>query len=256
MCEFSTADGFVEISECLGDMIKYVANEPSVGLYYIQQHAQNAVPNVVSLRNNIIEKSRETVLQTEDLEDSITMMKSMKECGFPVVNEMIVDIKRSLATMSTEQPIRRLIQRPSSSFHIRGRTSSWGPTAWGPNAGSALRDSEKMGGFLSGIFKSAKEKAENLKWPQIDLKEFRLIEGEVPLSVPAGSNGLTRLDEETEELPISSRIVDELEEDTNLLSASDNFDEFKAGKEARLQEWLEESGSVDHKGTDDESASA
>ncbi|KAH1191483.1 hypothetical protein GmHk_20G058734 [Glycine max] len=33
MHEFSIVDGFVEISECMAEMTKYVVNEPSVGLF-------------------------------------------------------------------------------------------------------------------------------------------------------------------------------------------------------------------------------
>ncbi|GMQ07530.1 hypothetical protein CsSME_00051683 [Camellia sinensis var. sinensis] len=36
MHELSTVDGFVEVTESLAEMIKYVANEPSVGLFYVQ----------------------------------------------------------------------------------------------------------------------------------------------------------------------------------------------------------------------------
>ena len=49
---FSHVDGFVEISNCLAEMIKYAANEPSAGLFFIQHHTQNAVPNVIKLKNN------------------------------------------------------------------------------------------------------------------------------------------------------------------------------------------------------------
>lgn len=108
MHEFSTVDGFVEISECMADMIKYVANEPSVGLYFIQQHAQNAVPNVIKADKNIVEKVHETTLHTEDLEDSITAVRSMKECGFSIVNEMIGDINKSLEIMKTKKTKKRV----------------------------------------------------------------------------------------------------------------------------------------------------
>lgn len=114
---FSIVDGFVEISHCLAEMIKYVANEPSVGLYFIQKHTQNAVPNVIKLKNNVIQNSRETTLHTQDLEDSITMVKSMKECGFPIVDEMIGDIKKTMVIMTSKLPKRGLIRRSTSNFH-------------------------------------------------------------------------------------------------------------------------------------------
>lgn len=113
---FSHVDGFVEISNCLAEMIKYAANEPSAGLFFIQHHTQNAVPNVIKLKNNIIDKSHETTLHTEDLEDSVSMVRSMKECGFPIADEMIGDIKKSLAMMTTKHPKGRLIHRSTSYF--------------------------------------------------------------------------------------------------------------------------------------------
>ncbi|GAB2276805.1 hypothetical protein Dimus_011520 [Dionaea muscipula] len=257
MYEFSAGDGFVELNESLGEMIKYIANEPSVGLYYIQQHAQHAVPNVVGLRNNIVENSRETLLQAEDLEDSITMVRSMKECGCPIADEMIGEIKRSLAIMSTKQPIRGLIQRSNSSFQIGGMPSSWSPSIW-----SARRDGERrmMGSYLSSVL----HKAGNFKWPQIDLMELQEIKVEDLGAYQDESLSTLPDEEEVEELPLSSQIVDdeddheeEEEEDAKAptdcklkshhasssrssRSRSDNYDEFKADREARLEAWLED----------------
>ncbi|KAF5955965.1 hypothetical protein HYC85_008821 [Camellia sinensis] len=76
---------------------------------------------------------RDMTLHTEDLEDSITTLRSMRECGFPIADEMIKDIDKSLAIMSTKQPKRGMIRSPSLSFQM-GRTSSWGPVTWGRNA--------------------------------------------------------------------------------------------------------------------------
>lgn len=244
MCELSVADGFVEINENLGDMIKYVANEPSVGLYYIQQHAQNAVPNIVRLKNNILEKSHEVSLQTEDLEDSVAMTRMMKKCGSPVIDEMIRDIKASLTIMSTKQPVRGAIQQRSSSYQV-GPASTWGSVTWARTTATDQKDGERSSSYFSNMFKSAKEKAVNLKWPQVpqlDVKE----------SLPSGSNSPTQA-EETDELPISSQVEDEAVEGDKLptsgksqliLPEGRDFDKFKADREARLEEWLEGSGGI------------
>ncbi|KAL2892713.1 BLOC-1-related complex subunit 8-like protein [Bienertia sinuspersici] len=244
MCELSAAEGFVEINENLGDMIKYVANEPSVGLYYIQQHAQNAVPNIIRLKNNISEKSHEVSLHTEDLDDSIAMTRTMKECGSPVIDDMIRDIKASLTIMATKQPVRGVIQQRSSSYQA-GASTSWIPATWvGPTVGNQ-HDTERVGSYFSSVFKSAKEKAGNIKWTpgsQLDVKE--------PLA--SRSNG-SSLAEGTDELPISIPVEDEVVEDMDkandensqlLLPEEREFDVFKADKEARLEEWLEGSGTV------------
>ncbi|XP_059666039.1 uncharacterized protein LOC132311907 [Cornus florida] len=250
---FSTVDGFVELNECLAEMIKYVANEPSVGLFYVQQHTQNAVPNLVNLKNNIVEKSREMNLHAQDLEDSITMASSMKECGFPVADEMIKDIKKSLAIMSTKQP---KSGSPRSGFRM-GRTSSWGPSTWGRNAAYSRQDGEKSGSYLSTVLKSAKQKASNFKWPQLDSIEPGETKGSSLSysSLPATGTTLTLPVSQADELPPSSQIADELQEkelpvDVNssshqLVSLSENFDDFKANKEAKLEEWLEGAGKQD-----------
>ncbi|KAK9748989.1 hypothetical protein RND81_02G095200 [Saponaria officinalis] len=222
MCELSVADGFVEINENLGDMIKYIANEPSVGLYYIQQHAQNAVPNVVRLKNNIRDKSNEVTFHTEDLEDSIAMTRTMKECGFPIINDMIRDINTSLTIISSKQPVRGVISRRSSGYQIGGPSTD---------------------GYFSTVLKTAKEKAGNLKWPQIDPSKEA---GEITEVCPPGSN-------DSDELPLSSQVENEITEESNISvdgktqqspSEESNFDEFRAGKEALLEEWLTNSGSV------------
>ncbi|MED6128046.1 hypothetical protein PIB30_093891, partial [Stylosanthes scabra] len=144
MCRFSGAEGFVELGECWAEMIKYVANEPSIGIYFIQQHTQIAVPHIIKLGNNVIDKSRETSLHTQDLEDSVAMIRSMKECGFPIADEMIGDIKKSLVTMATKQPKRGLI-RPAPNID---RTSFWG--------NYAQESGEKRGNYFSSVLKFSK----------------------------------------------------------------------------------------------------
>ncbi|KAJ0546020.1 hypothetical protein HanIR_Chr08g0356241 [Helianthus annuus] len=224
MYEYSPVDGFIDISEGLGNMIKSLANEPSVGLFYVQQHTHKAVPNLVNLKNNIVAKSREISLHTEDTEDSITMLRSMKECGFPIVDDMVKDITKSLAIMSSKQPKKGLISSKSVSG---SQTGSWGPTAW-----RGINDYEKSTNYLSSVFKSAKEKATNLKWA---LQE----------STEESTNGSANAMQITGEESVSGHnltgnqekdvLVDDL---ISNLTRSENFDEFKADKEAKFEEWL------------------
>ncbi|KAJ8759100.1 hypothetical protein K2173_004106 [Erythroxylum novogranatense] len=257
MHDISTVDGFVEITESLGEMIKYVANEPSVGLFYVQQHAHNAIPNVVGLKNKVVEKSQETNLHTEDLEDSIIMVRSMKECGFTIADDMIKDVRRSLEIMSTKQPRRGLIQASSSSFQ-KGRTMSWEPGTWGYNGAYSQPDNKRMSNYFSTVFKTAKERASNFKWPQLDAREStpsqndgHILHSTVDESATISSSlPDTDADEVADELPVSSQTADDKEEgledeqvDEKLppsceLSVSENYDDFKADKEAKLEEWL------------------
>ncbi|XP_010555802.1 PREDICTED: BLOC-1-related complex subunit 8 homolog [Tarenaya hassleriana] len=240
MHEFSTADGFLEINESLDEMIKYIANEPSVGLYFIQQHVRNAVPNVINLQNDVLEKSRGTVLHTEDLEDSITMVKSMKECGSPIADEMIRDIKNSLAIMSTKQPRRGLILN----------TSPWSRSSSSLLSSDVARESESSG-YLSSVFKSAKQRASNIKWPQLDFKEQELKSDKedqtrqraVALHVAsarANSSGHPdvaghhELHDTGDE--VSLNVVKTVKDEH--VTETAQYDEFKAGKEANLKAWL------------------
>ncbi|XP_022854133.1 uncharacterized protein LOC111375525, partial [Olea europaea var. sylvestris] len=174
MQQFSAVDGFLQIAEESADMIEFVANEPSVGLYYVQQHTQNAVPNLINLKNKVVEKSRETTLHTEDLEDSISIVRSMKEYGFPIADEMTLEIKKSLAIMSKRQPKRGLLN--NSGFGI-DKTSSWSPATWGRNAVHSDLGDERTSGYLSSVFRSAKQRAGNFKWSQVEFKESSLPEG-------------------------------------------------------------------------------
>lgn len=261
MHDFSTGDGFVEITENLADMIKFVANEPSVGLFYVQQHTQNAAPNLLNLKNNVVEKSHETALHTEDLEDSITMLRSMKECGFAVADDMIKDIKKSLSIISTKQPKRGVIYNSSSGF--LGRTSSWSPATWGRNTVYSQSDGEKSTGYLSSVFKSAKQRANSFKRPQVDSIEAtqsndKKLSSDFSPAFPSTSDSpsVTIPEAETEDLPLSNEIGRELQEESQLskslshqhfLSLYENYDEFKADQEAKLEEWLGGTGNQDHR---------
>lgn len=259
MHEFSTVDGFVEITESLADMIKFIANEPSVGLFYIQQHSQKAAPNLVNLKNSIEEKSREMALHTEDSDDSITVIRSMKECGLPIANGMIKDLRHTLAVISKKQPKKGLISGPSSSFPV-GIATSWSPSTWVRNTVSE-EDDKRTAGYLSNVFQSAKQKASNFKWPQLETEETPPAKSEpsssdkdepsVTLTNDAllaadvsSSSSLGRAN--SEDLTLSSQTANELQQEQvnksmshdQLLSLTENFDEFKADKEAKLEEWL------------------
>lgn len=261
MHEVSTVDGFVQITESLADMIKFIANEPAVGLFYIQQHTQKAAPNLVNLKSNIEENSREMTLHTEDFEDSIIVIGSMKECGLPIANEMIKDLKHSLAVISKKQPKKGLISGPHSSFPV-GITTSWSPATWGRNTGSE-DDDERAAGYLSIVFRSAKQKASNFKWPQLESGESRPARSEPSLSnrdepsvahtndalLAADASSSSSLGQaNSEDLRLSSQVADEMQQEQvnksmshdQVLSLSENYEEFKADKEAKLEEWLEE----------------
>ncbi|XP_047178616.1 uncharacterized protein LOC124845550 isoform X1 [Vigna umbellata] len=248
MRDFSIIDGFVEISECMAEMTKYVANEPSVGLFFIQQHAQNAVPNVIEVKKNVVEKSHETTLQTEDLEDSVTVVRSMKEHGFPIADKMIGEIKKSLNIIETKQPKRGLISPLSRPRSERA--------SFDTHEGNKNRNN-----YFSNVLMSAKQKASSFKWRQHDasgsidsMDEKPHIYPNLPLSVSSGSISSSFWAAKTEELPVASQGEDESQHEEhdasdisiNLLSvSSDIYEDFKACKEAKLEEWLDGTGTLD-----------
>ncbi|KAK4343664.1 hypothetical protein RND71_036758 [Anisodus tanguticus] len=226
MPEFSAVDGFAEITESLAEMIKLIANEPSMGLFYIQQHTQSAVSNLINLKNNIEEKSREVTLHAEDSEDSITVIRSMKDTGASIANEMIQNLRHSLAVLLKKQPKKGLIRRqPGSTFRI-GRTSSWSPATWGLSTGPQL-DGEMANSYLSNVYRSAKEKAN-------------------ALSAAEAGFSLWVSEANDEELPLSSPTNNELQvmqmnksmSPDQLHPSSENYEQVMADKEAKLEGWL------------------
>ncbi|KAI0529319.1 hypothetical protein KFK09_001866 [Dendrobium nobile] len=142
MLGLSTADGFMSVKGGVDDMIKYLANEPSTGLYFVQQHAQASMPYLLDVKDKVMEKIHEVTLQTEDVEDSIDVVQSMTEIGYPLVEEMIKDIKTSLLIISKCQPKRGL-----SNLHWLPPPPDWIKV----NVDAALLPSYKAGvggGFL------------------------------------------------------------------------------------------------------------
>ncbi|XP_074358799.1 uncharacterized protein LOC141698086 isoform X4 [Apium graveolens] len=222
MDDFSPVDGFVEIAECLAEMMKYLANEPSVGLFYIQQHTQNTAPNLVDLKNNARGKSHELSLQTEDSDESVTM-----------------------------EPRRGLINYSSPRFQL-GRTSSWGLRPWMRKADTPPQYSKSTNSYFTTVFKLAHEKADNLNLLEFDSSKLSQETGEKLPSYlnPAllDADATTSSTEiEVEELPVSCQIAEELHDESqtnaNLTSGqvsfkSDTFDAFKTEREAKLEEWL------------------
>ncbi|VFQ95062.1 unnamed protein product [Cuscuta campestris] len=82
---------------------KFLANEPSAGLFYIQQHVHNAIPNLANLKAKVADRCREATLRTEDSEDSIAMARSMKNCGFRISPEIEEPSSSSFAAADEEE---------------------------------------------------------------------------------------------------------------------------------------------------------
>ncbi|XP_064971258.1 uncharacterized protein LOC135616001 isoform X3 [Musa acuminata AAA Group] len=103
-------DFFLNVKEGVDEMIKLLANEPSVGLFFVEQHARTSMPYLLGLKDRVGEKIHEVTLHTEDIEDSICSVRSMTEYGTPIVEEMVKDLNKSLLVMSASQPKRKLLK--------------------------------------------------------------------------------------------------------------------------------------------------
>ncbi|XP_020598150.1 uncharacterized protein LOC110037784 isoform X2 [Phalaenopsis equestris] len=248
MLRLSTADGFMSVKEGVDDMIKYLANEPSAGLYFVQQHAQASMPRLLDIRDKVLERIHEVNLHTEDIEDSIDAVRSMTEIGYPLAEEMIKDIKTSLLIISKCQRKKGLIQTPTRNHQADSINSKAAVVAYGDKSGQ--QEDEGSRGYLSSVLNSAKQKAAG----------FRLALNNHPSKVdqlvqpssqpPFESDSSARSSTEAEELPVSSSLEIDLKPlnplgfhcslDSELLHPLEDYNKFKYEKEAKFEEWLQE----------------
>jgi len=240
----SPADGFLRVKDGVDGMIKYVANEPSVGLYFVQQHARASMPILLDVKGKLVEKTHEVTLHTEDMEDSICAVRSMADFGLPLADDMIKDINRSLQIMSKTQPKRGLIQNPSWGFQSGKGSGTWDEL--GATNGSSSRN------YLSSMFNTAKQKASSLRWPQPDFttkddSSENSASSAAPESSQAAGQGASTPDTERDDLPISSRLSDGTATTNKSLPATDisetaeTYNKFKEEQELKLEKWLRES---------------
>ncbi|XP_042452446.1 uncharacterized protein LOC122037054 isoform X2 [Zingiber officinale] len=147
----SSIDSFFnDVKEGVDEMIVSLANDPTVGLFFVQQHAHASMPYLLGVKDKVRKKIHEVSLHTENMEDSICSVRSMAECGTPIADGMIEDINRSLQLMSASKLKRGLT-----------RDTSWGFRVSNPNTGNSFSHR-----YLSSIFDSVKQKATRLGWPQ------------------------------------------------------------------------------------------
>ncbi|XP_006659115.2 uncharacterized protein LOC102711087 [Oryza brachyantha] len=246
----SPADGFLCVKDGVDEMIKYVANEPSVGLYFVQQHAQASMPLLLDVKGKVAEKIHEVTLHTEDIEDSICAVRSMAEFGLPIADDMIKDINKSLKIMSKNQPKRGLIQNPSWGFQSVKSAGTWEDLDT-TNGGSSRN-------YFSSMFNTAKQKASTLRWSQPDFTmkddiSEESVSSAAPGSSQVGGHGAsTPSDAGKDDLPVSSQLLDnntattnESFSSTDISRTAETYNKFKEEQELKLQEWLRQSEEAD-----------
>ncbi|PKU69669.1 uncharacterized protein LOC110094125 [Dendrobium catenatum] len=255
MLGLSTADGFMSVKGGVDDMIKYLANEPSMGLYFVQQHAQSSMPYLLDVKDKVMEKIHEVTLQTEDVEDSIDVVQSMTEIGYPLVEEMIKDIKTSLLIISKCQPKRGLIQMPTWGRQTESRNSNVA-VAVGCSDKFGHQDDEGSHSYLSAVLSSAKQRAVGFRRPPI-YQSSKFDQPVQPSSQsPLESDASTQSYADAEELPVSVSLeIHERplnpsgshgsQDSSEVLYPSEDYSKFKYEKEAKFEAWLQESDGLD-----------
>eukprot|EP00252_Welwitschia_mirabilis_P012609 TRINITY_DN2783_c0_g1_i1.p1 TRINITY_DN2783_c0_g1~~TRINITY_DN2783_c0_g1_i1.p1 ORF type:complete len:341 (+),score=81.36 TRINITY_DN2783_c0_g1_i1:95-1117(+) len=99
----SVEEGFAEVHKDITEMIEQLANEPSVGLFYIQQHVHNAVPNLHKIKTQVADTTRDVVICTEDMKDATNTIKLMQECGPLIIEQMLKKLTSSITLISRRQ---------------------------------------------------------------------------------------------------------------------------------------------------------
>lgn len=112
MPDFSIIDGFMEVHESLIEMMKLAANEPSLGLFFVQQHVNKSAPRLVSIKNKVEDTSQEAFVCTEDMKDALNSVKSMKEGGSAIIEQTIKNLNSSISVLSSLHQLRGNGWRP------------------------------------------------------------------------------------------------------------------------------------------------
>lgn len=204
--------GFEEVHENISEMIKQVANEPSVGLFYVQQHIHNAVPILHEIKVKVVDTTQEEFICTEDMKDAIRSVKSMKGCGPPIIEQMIKKLNSSISLMSSMQQLRGQRQKVKlqnqsillgkdnvvlttlgSAFQTASRAAWRSRASDGQQVGGQVTEIdasnnqndytssenlsstevETSNGFVQSVFKSALQRAGTLGWSGSSIDESK-----------------------------------------------------------------------------------
>lgn len=203
-------EGFEEVHENISEMIKQVANEPSVGLFYVQQHVHNAVPILHEIKTKVVDTTQEEFICTEDMKDAIRSVKSMKGFGPPIIEQMIKKLNSSISLMSSMQQLKGQRQKIKlqnqsillgkdnvvlttlgSAFQTASRAAWRSRASDGQEVGREVTeigasnnqndyegrenlsstDVRTSNGFVQSVFKSALQRAGTLGWPSGSIDE-------------------------------------------------------------------------------------
>ncbi|KAL3688227.1 hypothetical protein R1sor_014536 [Riccia sorocarpa] len=91
-----TESSLREVHDTITEMMQQLANEPSVGLYFVQQHVHKAVPAMVQLKTQIVDATQKAEYVTQDVKEARNAVRTIKECGPPVIERMIKTLDGTL----------------------------------------------------------------------------------------------------------------------------------------------------------------
>eukprot|EP00249_Psilotum_nudum_P005882 c19302_g1_i2 orf=573-1784(+) len=101
MPQHEIVEALEEVHEALTETIKQVANEPSIGLYFVQQHVHKAVPALLVLKTEVLDMTADAELCAANAKDALNTIKTMKDCGPPLIHQMINTINSASSLMPT-----------------------------------------------------------------------------------------------------------------------------------------------------------
>eukprot|EP00898_Chlorokybus_atmophyticus_P006865 jgi/Chlat1/717/Chrsp104S01206 len=92
-----------------GEALRSAANEPSVGLFYVQQHVRKAVPALAEIEGQVRASGNACALERGAAEDMTAVVQSMQACGPQLVDRIRDNLQA--ASSSTTAIIAHRVER-------------------------------------------------------------------------------------------------------------------------------------------------
>ncbi|KAL3684486.1 hypothetical protein R1sor_002508 [Riccia sorocarpa] len=157
-----TESSLREVHDTITEMMKQLANEPSVGLYFVQQHVQRAVPAVVQLKAQIVDATQEAEFVTQDVKDARNAVRAIKECGPPVIERMIKTLDSTLPRLPSFRQFRReelAVGSTAGTSSLTEPADIPASISRSPSGREPLVTDSAYVGYVRNIFDSAVQKA-------------------------------------------------------------------------------------------------
>lgn len=89
----------VRAVEALSGALKLATNEPSVGLFYVQEHVHKSVPYIAAAEARMRDARRAAVLAKGDADAANDTVRLMVDVGPSSVKRMAESVERALAAL-------------------------------------------------------------------------------------------------------------------------------------------------------------